>query len=76
MAGGGDYLGLDRIISIILLIIPFTAWLFGVLQRFKDGAILCALVRCFFGFNIIWFCDIVLTILNGCNVKILRVLQM
>ena len=72
----GDYLGLDRIISIILLIFPFTAWLFGVLQRFKDGAILAALIRCFFGFNIIWFCDIVLTILHGCNVSILRVLNM
>ena len=71
----GDYLGLDRIISIILLIIPFTAWLFGAIQRFKDGHILAALLRLFFGFNIIWFCDIVLTILNGCNVKILRLIN-
>jgi len=71
----GDYLGLDRIISIILLIIPFCAWLFGVLQRFKDGHIVAALIRFFFGFNIIWFCDIVLTILNGCNVKILRLIN-
>ena len=71
----GDYLGLDRIISIILLIIPFTAWVFGIIQRFKDGHIVAALIRCFFGFHIIWFCDIVLTILNGCNVNILRLIK-
>ena len=71
-----DYLGLDRIISIIFLIMPFTAWLFGIIQRFKDGHIVACLVRFFFGFNIIWLCDIVTTIINGCNVNLLRVIKM
>ena len=72
----GDYLDLDRIISILLLVIPFTAWLFGFIQRFKDGHIVACLIRLFFGFNIIWICDIVLTIINGCDVNLLRVINM
>ena len=43
----GDYLGLPNLISLILLIFPFTAWLFGVLQRCKDGAIIAAIIRLF-----------------------------
>ena len=70
----GDYLGLPNLISLILLIIPFTAWLFGVLQRCKDGHIIAAIIRLFGGFNIIWIVDIILTLLNGCTVSIWRLL--
>ena len=72
----GDYLDLDRIISIILLVIPFTAWLFGIIQRFKDGHVVASLIRFFFGYNIIWLCDIVMTIINDCNVNLLRLIKM
>ena len=35
----GDYFGLNQIVSIILAIIPFTAWICGIITRAKDGAI-------------------------------------
>ena len=70
-----DYFDLPQLISLILLIIPFTSWLFGILTRFKDGAIIAGIIRIFFGFNIIWIIEIVLTLLNGCQVKVLRILQ-
>ena len=72
----GDYFGLDRIISIILLIIPFTAWLCGFVTRIKDGHILAAIIRIFCGCHIIWIADIICTILNGCNVKVWRLINM
>ena len=71
----GDYFGLDRIVSIILLIIPFTAWLCGIITRAKDGHYVAAILRIFFGGWIIWIIEIILTIVNGCNVKVLRVLN-
>ena len=32
----GDYFGIDPIVSLILLIIPFTAWICGVITRLQD----------------------------------------
>ena len=32
MAKKGDYFGLPYIVSVILAIIPFTAWLFGFIK--------------------------------------------
>ena len=66
-----DYFGLDRIVSIILAIIPVTAWLCGALTRIKEGHLLAGIIRLIFGFNIVWILDLVLMILNG---KILRIL--
>ena len=40
MAKGKDYFGLPRIASIILAIIPVTAWILGFLTRLKEGKIL------------------------------------
>ncbi len=71
----GDYLGLGNFISLILLIIPVTAWFCGVLQRCKDGHPIAAIIRLLTGWNIIWILDIVMTLLNGCEVKILRLLS-
>ena len=71
----GDYFGLDRIISIILLIIPFTAWVCGFITKIKDGHYVAAIIRIFFGCWIIWAADIVLTILNGCNVNVWRLIK-
>jgi len=67
-----DYFGLDRIVSIILAIIPVTAWLCGAITRFQEGKIVAGLIRLIFGFTIVWICDLVLMILNG---KILRLLN-
>ncbi len=65
-----DYFGLSRILSIILAIIPVTSWILGAITRFKDGHIICGLVRLIFGWNIIWILDLVLMILQGHILKI------
>ena len=72
MAKGKDYFGLGRLVSIILAIIPVTAWLLGWLTRFKEGKIIAGIIRLLFGWNIIWILDLILMILNG---KILRILN-
>ncbi|MBO4639591.1 MAG: hypothetical protein J5710_07545 [Treponema sp.] len=72
MAKGKDYFGLGRLVSIILAIIPVTAWLLGWLTRFKEGKIIAGIIRLLFGWNIIWILDLILMILQG---KILRVLN-
>lgn len=72
MAKGKDYFGLGRLVSIILAIIPVTAWILGWLTRFKEGKPVAGIIRLLFGWNIIWIIDLILMILNG---KILRVLK-
>ena len=67
-----DYFGLGRLVSIILAIIPVTAWICGALTRFKEGKLVAGLVRLIFGFNIVWIVDLVLMIMNG---KIWRLLN-
>ena len=60
-----DYFGLSPLVSLILAIIPVTAWLCGALTRFKEGNLLAGLIRLIFGFNIVWILDIVFMILKG-----------
>lgn len=60
-----DYFGLDRIVSLILAIIPVTAWICGAITRFTEGKIVAGLIRLVFGFTIVWIIDLVLMILNG-----------
>ena len=66
-----DYFGLGRVISIILAIIPFTAWILGVVTRFKEGKILAGVIRIFGGW-LIWVLDLICMIFKG---KILRLLN-
>ena len=68
-----DYFGLSYIVSVILAIIPITSWLCGILTRFQDGKIVAAIVRIFFGFNIIWICDLILMLLSKHILRILPV---
>lgn len=63
-AKGKDYFGLPRIISIILAIIPVTAWLFGIITRFLEGKIVAGIIRIFGGW-LIWIVDLILVILRG-----------
>ncbi|MBR4237202.1 hypothetical protein IKQ02_02050 [bacterium] len=69
--GGSDYFGLEWIVSLILAIIPVTSWVCGIITRIQEGKIIAALIRIFFGFNIIWILDLVFMILNK---KIFRLL--
>ena len=68
-----DYFGLGRILSIILAIIPVTAWLCGAITRFQEGKIVAGLIRLIFGFTIVWIIDLVLMIMNGKIVRLLNV---
>jgi len=72
MAKTQDYFGLSRIVSIILAIIPFTAWICGAITRLMEGKIVAGLLRLFLGGFICWLVDLVLMILNG---RILRLLN-
>lgn len=67
-----DYFDLGSFVSLILAIIPITSLIFGVLTRFKEGAIVAGLLRLFLGWNIIWILDIILMVFNG---KILRLIK-
>lgn len=72
MAKNKDYLGLGRLISIILAIIPVTAWLLGAITRFKEGKLVAGIIRLIFGFTIVWLIDLILMIVNG---RIMRLLN-
>ena len=60
----GDYFGLSWIVSLILAIIPVTSGVCGILTRIQDGKIVAAIVRIFFGFNLIWLLDLIFMILQ------------
>ena len=60
-----DYFGLSRIVSIILAIIPVTAWILGAVTRFGEGKIVAGLLRLIFGFNVVWIVDLILMIVKG-----------
>ena len=60
-----DYFGLSRLVSLILAIIPFTAWICGIVTRISEGKIVAALLRVVFGCWIVWLVDLVLMITNG-----------
>lgn len=64
MAKANDYFGLGRLISIILAIIPFTAWILGVVTRFKEGAIIAGIIRIFGGW-LIWVLDLICMLVKG-----------
>lgn len=68
--GGKDYFNLPWIASLILAIIPFTSWVFGFVTRFKEGHWVCALIRVFLGFSVIWLIDLIFMILQR---KIFRI---
>ena len=70
MAKKSDYFGLSWIVSLILAIIPFTAWICGVITRFQEGAIIAGVVRIFGGW-LIWILDLISMILGH---KICRIL--
>ena len=67
----GDYFGLGRLVSIILAIIPITAWVLGLVTRFSEGKIVAGIIRIFGGW-VIWVIDLILMILSG---RILRLLN-
>ncbi|MCI8596486.1 MAG: hypothetical protein HFE35_06710 [Clostridia bacterium] len=73
MAKGKDYFGLNRLVSIILAIIPITAWICGIVTRFTDGKIVAAILRIFFGAWIIWLIDLIIMIFSGHILRLLNI---
>lgn len=68
-----DYLGLPYIVSVILAIIPFTAWILGAITRFLDGKILAGIIRLIgLGF-ILWIVDLILMIVSKHILRLLPI---
>ena len=59
----GDYFGLSYIVSLILAIIPFTAWICGMITRFSEGKIVAGIIRIFGGW-LIWILDLICMIFS------------
>ena len=71
--GKKDYFGLPYVVSVILAIIPFTAWLFGAITRLLEGKIVAGILRLIgLGF-IMWILDIVFMITKKQICRILNV---
>lgn len=71
---GNDYFGLGKLISVILAIIPFTAWLLGAITRLKEGKIVAGIIRIIpVGGIILWLFDLVSMILNQRIIRLLNV---
>jgi len=69
-----DYFGLSRLVSIILAIIPVTAWILGACTRAKEGKWVAAIIRIIPVFGLlIWICDLVLMIMNGSILRVLNI---
>lgn len=71
MAKKSDYLGLSYIVSVILAIIPVTAWVLGIITRAKEGKLVAAILRIPLG-AILWIPDMILMIVSK---HILRLLN-
>ena len=63
MAKKSDYFGLGYVVSLILAIIPLTAWVCGIVTRFQEGKIIAGIIRIFGGW-LVWLVDLVLMIVQ------------
>jgi len=61
MASKKDYFGLSWIVSLILAIIPVTAWVCGMITRFSEGKWVAGIIRIFGGW-LIWVLDLIFMI--------------
>lgn len=72
MAKKTDYFGFGKIVSLILAIIPFTAWIFGIIIRFQEGKIVAGIIRIFGGW-LIWVLDLVFMIMSRHIFRLLNI---
>lgn len=60
-----DYFGLSYLVSLILAIIPVTAWILGFITRFKEGHWICGIIRVLPVFGLpIWILDLICMIFS------------
>lgn len=57
-----DYFGLPYVASVILAIIPVTAWLLGAITRFSEGKIVAGIIRLIGLGLLIWIVDLIMMI--------------
>ena len=69
--GGRDYKGCGRLLSIILVIIPVTAWILGFITRFREGKIVAGIIRLLGVGVVLWVFDIITMLFAGRIVRIL-----
>ncbi len=53
-----DYFGLPYIVSLILAIIPVTAWILGAITRLSEGKIVAGIIRLIGLGLIVWILDL------------------
>lgn len=68
-----DYFGLGYIVSLILAIIPFTAWILGAVTRFKEGRLVAGIIRLIGLGLIIWVADLILMITQKHILRLLNI---
>ncbi len=68
-----DYFGLDKLVSLILAIIPFTSWICGAITRFQEGKIIAFLIRLIGGFTVVWVLDLICMLTKGSICRLLNV---
>ena len=68
-----DYFGLDPLVSLILAIIPITAWICGVVTRITEGKIVAGIIRIFLGGWILWVIDLICMIVNKSIFRLLNI---
>lgn len=73
MAKSRDYFGLGRLVSIILAIIPVTAWICGFVTRFKEGKIVAGIIRLIGLGYVLWVIDLILMIFSGHILRLLNI---
>lgn len=59
MANYKDYFGWGYKLSLVLTIFLPTAFVLGVITRFKEGKVVAGLLRILLGWNVLWVMDIV-----------------
>ncbi|MCH5155411.1 MAG: hypothetical protein J1F69_02290 [Clostridiales bacterium] len=67
-----DYFGLSYVVSVILAIIPITAWVCGLITRLQEGKIVAAIIRIFGGW-LIWICDLILMSVSKHILRLLNI---
>ena len=68
-----DYFGLSYIVSVILALIPVTAWLCGALTRLKEGKLVAGIIRLIGLGAILWIVDLVLMITSKHILRLLNI---
>lgn len=71
--GKSDYFGLSYIVSVILAIIPFTAWICGAITRLMEGKIIAGIIRLIgLGF-VLWIIDLIMMIVSKHILRLLNI---